>query len=146
MADADHALSHATAFGATEYQGDDKVLDVPAIVGIGGSLIYFIDRYGASGSCYDKDFDWTDECDPTPEGLGFYYVDHLTHNVFRGNMNTWWHFYRDLFAFRQIHFFNITGKMTGLVSRAITSPCGKIRIPLNESTDDESQIETYLQK
>ena len=84
--------------------------------------------------------------DPKPEGLGFYYLDHLTHNVFRGNMDTWWNFYRDIFGFTQIHFFDIEGKMTGLISRAITSPCGKIRIPLNESTDDSSQIESYLKK
>ena len=81
-----------------------------------------------------------------PEGVGFYYLDHLTHNVYRGNMDKWWAFYRELFGFKQIHFFDIDGKITGLVSRAITSPCGKIRIPLNESTDDNSQIEEYLQK
>jgi 4-hydroxyphenylpyruvate dioxygenase-like putative hemolysin len=75
------------------------------------------------------------------EGAGFYYLDHLTHNVIRGNMDKWWDFYRDLFNFKQIHFFDIEGKLTGLVSRAITSPCGRIRIPLNESTDDKSQIE-----
>lgn len=79
-------------------------------------------------------------------GVGFYYLDHLTHNVFRGNMDKWWAFYREMFGFKQIHFFDIEGKMTGLVSRAITSPCGKIRIPLNESTDDKSQIEEYLRR
>lgn len=146
VADADHALQHAIKHGATPYEGDNKTLNAPAIVGIGGSLLYFIDQYADTGSCYDNEFDWIDEPDPKPEGLGFYYLDHLTHNVYRGNMDTWWHFYRDLFGFEQIHFFDIAGKMTGLVSRAITSPCGKIRIPLNESTDDKSQIETYLQK
>lgn len=146
VADADHALKHAVALGATAYEGDNKTLNVPAIVGIGGSLIYFIDQFNDTGSCYDSEFVWINNRDPHPEGLGFYYLDHLTHNVFRGNMDTWWHFYRDLFGFTQIHFFDIAGKMTGLVSRAITSPCGKIRIPLNESTDDKSQIETYLKK
>ena len=84
--------------------------------------------------------------DPKPEGVGFYYLDHLTHNVYRGNMDKWWDFYRELFGFKQIHFFNIDGRITGLDSRAITSPCGKIRIPLNESKDDTSQIEEYLRK
>ena len=132
--------------GAEEYTGDDKTFDVPAIVGIGGSLLYFVDTWGDQGSLYDADFDWLGERDPKPAGAGFYYLDHLTHNVIRGNMDKWWDFYRDLFNFKQIHFFDIEGKMTGLVSRAITSPCGRIRIPLNESTDDKSQIEEFLRK
>ncbi|MBX2886809.1 MAG: 4-hydroxyphenylpyruvate dioxygenase [Granulosicoccus sp.] len=146
VADAAHAWTHAVENGATPYEGNNGCLNAPAIIGIGGSLLYFVDRYGDEGSCYDDEFDWLDEVNPTPPGLGFYYLDHLTHNVYRGNMDTWWHFYRDLFGFEQIHFFDIAGKMTGLVSRAITSPCGKIRIPLNESTDDQSQIESYLRK
>lgn len=146
VVDAKHAHDHAVSMGAEPYLGDDKVLDVPAIVGIGGSLLYFIDQYAGKGSAYTADFDWIGEVDPNPQGIGFYYLDHLTHNVYRGNMDTWWHFYRDLFGFTQIHFFDIEGKMTGLISRAITSPCGKIRIPLNESTDDKSQIEAYLHK
>jgi len=146
VVDAKHAFDHAVAKGAKPYTGNDKALDVPAIVGIGGSLLYFIDKYADRGSAYDGEFDWIAERDPKPEGVGFYYLDHLTHNVFRGNMDKWWDFYRDLFGFKQIHFFDIAGKITGLVSRAITSPCGKIRIPLNESTDDKSQIEEYLRK
>jgi 4-hydroxyphenylpyruvate dioxygenase len=146
VVDAKHAFDHAVSKGAEPYLGDDKALDVPAIVGIGGSLLYFIDTYGETGSAYDAEFDWLGERDPKPEGVGFYYLDHLTHNVYRGNMDKWWDFYRDLFGFSQIHFFDIAGKITGLVSRAITSPCGKIRIPLNESTDDKSQIEEYLRK
>ena len=146
VVDADHAFRHAVANGAVSYDGDDKTLDVPAIVGIGGSLLYFVDKFGDKGSPYDAEFEWLGERDPRPEGVGFYYLDHLTHNVFRGNMDKWWAFYRELFNFRQIHFFDIEGKMTGLVSRAITSPCGKIRIPLNESRDDKSQIEEYLKK
>ncbi len=146
VVDAKHAFDHAVSKGAEPYTGADKTLDVPAIVGIGGSLLYFIDAYGETGSAYDAEFDWLGERDPKPEGVGFYYLDHLTHNVYRGNMDKWWDFYRDLFNFKQIHFFDIAGKITGLVSRAITSPCGKIRIPLNESTDDKSQIEEYLKK
>ncbi|MGH1484012.1 MAG: 4-hydroxyphenylpyruvate dioxygenase [Geminicoccales bacterium] len=146
VVNAEHAFDHAVKNGAEAYEGNDKVMEVPAIVGIGGSLLYFVDRYGDRGSAYDADFEWLGERDPRPEGIGFYYLDHLTHNVHRGNMDRWWHFYRDLFGFTQIHFFDIEGKMTGLISRAITSPCGKIRIPLNESTDDKSQIESYLRK
>jgi len=144
VSDARHAFEHAVARGATPYTGDDTALDVPVIEGIGGSLLYFIDRYGDEGSAYDAQFDWLGDRDPVPAGIGFQYLDHLTHNVHRGNMDTWWHFYRDLFGFQQLHFFDIAGKVSGLVSRAITPPCGKIRIPLNESTDDHSQIESYL--
>lgn len=146
VVDARHAFDHAVAKGATPYEGNDKTLDVPAIVGIGGSLLYFIETYGEKGSAYDAEFDWLGERDPRPEGVGFYYLDHLTHNVYRGQMDKWWDFYRDLFGFKQIHFFDIDGKITGLVSRAITSPCGKIRIPLNESKDETSQIAEYLKK
>ncbi|TPN92798.1 4-hydroxyphenylpyruvate dioxygenase [Mesorhizobium sp. B1-1-5] len=146
VVDAKHAFDHAVSKGATPYEGTDKALDVPAIVGIGGSLLYFIEAYGEKGSAYDAEFEWLGERDPKPEGVGFYYLDHLTHNVYRGNMDKWWDFYRDLFGFKQIHFFDIDGKITGLVSRAITSPCGKIRIPLNESKDETSQIAEYLKK
>ncbi|HEY8595328.1 MAG TPA: 4-hydroxyphenylpyruvate dioxygenase [Devosiaceae bacterium] len=146
VVDAQHALRHAVSRGATPYEGDDKTLDVPAIVGIGGSLIYFVDRYAKNGSAYEAEFEWLGEPDPRPQGVGFYYLDHLTHNVHRGNMDKWWDFYRDLFGFSQIHYFDIDGRITGLVSRAITSPCGKIRIPLNESKDETSQIVEYLRK
>ena len=146
VVDAEHAFKYAVSKGAEPFEGDDKALDVPAIVGIGGSLLYFVDKCGEKGSAYDAEFEWISDRDPKPKGVGFYYLDHLTHNVYRGNMDKWWDFYRELFGFKQIHFFNIAGKFTGLISRAITSPCGKIRIPLNESTDDKSQVEEYLRK
>lgn len=146
VVDAKHAFDHAVKQGATPYEGQDKALDAPAIVGIGGSLLYFIEKYGAKGSAYEAEFDWLGARDPRPVGVGFYYLDHLTHNVFRGNMDTWWDFYREKFGFKQIHYFDIDGRITGLVSRAITSPCGKIRIPLNESKDETSQIVEFLKK
>jgi 4-hydroxyphenylpyruvate dioxygenase len=146
VVDAKHALRRAVELGATEYAGADKTLDVPAVIGIGGSLLYFVDTYGAKGSPYQKEFDWLGDADPAPKGVGFYYLDHLTHNVRRGNMDTWYRFYAQTFNFREIRFFNIEGKLTGLHSRALTSPCGKIRIPINESADDKSQIEEYLRE
>ena len=129
VVDARHAFDHAVAKGAEPYDGDDKTLDWPAIKGIGGSLIYFTDRYWDS-SPYNEEFDWVSAAHP--EGVGFYYLDHLTHNVFKGNMDVWFRFYGDLFNFREIRFFDIEGKFTGLHSRALTSPCGRIRIPINE--------------
>ena len=92
------------------------------------------------------DFEWIGEPDPKPAGAGLYYIDHLTHNVHRGRMDHWTDFYKDLFNFKQIRFFDIEGRHTGLFSRALTSPCGKIRIPINESADEHSQIEEYLQE
>ncbi|WP_099868141.1 4-hydroxyphenylpyruvate dioxygenase [Pararhizobium haloflavum] len=146
VVNAEHALKRAIELGASEYRGTDKSIDVPAVIGIGGSLLYFVDVYGEKGSCYDGEFEWLGERDPHPEGVGFYYLDHLTHNVVRGNMDTWYKFYAETFNFREIRFFDIQGKQTGLTSRALTSPDGKIRIPINESTDDKSQIEEYLKK
>ena len=145
VVDAQHALKRAIDLGAEEFTGN-KSIDAPAVIGIGGSLLYFIDTYGEKGSCYSNEFEWFDEVDPNPKGFGFYYLDHLTHNVIRGNMDTWYKFYHDTFNFREIRYFDITGKMTGLTSRALTSPDGKIRIPINESADDHSQIEEYLRE
>jgi 4-hydroxyphenylpyruvate dioxygenase len=146
VVDAKHAFDHAVNLGAEPYLGSDKTLNAPAIKGIGGSLLYFVDRYGPKGSPYAGEFAWVDEADPRPKGVGFYYLDHLTHNVKRGNMDKWFGFYTKLFNFRQIRFFDIEGKLTGLFSRALTSPCGRIRIPINESADDKSQIEEYLRQ
>ena len=146
VVDAQHALKCALDYGAEAYLGADKTLDVPAVIGIGGSLLYFVDTYGEDGSCYEDAFDWLGESDPHPHGAGFFYIDHLTHNVMRGNMSTWYDFYATAFNFREIRFFDIKGKQTGLFSRALTSPDGKIRIPINESADDSSQIEEYLKE
>lgn len=146
VADARVALERAIAAGAEEYNGPGKSLDVPAAIGIGGSLIYFVETWGSRGSPYSAEFEWLGAPDPRPEGFGFHYLDHLTHNVHRGNMGTWFEFYARAFNFREIRFFDIQGKATGLVSRALTSPDGRIRIPINESTDDKSQIEEYLRR
>jgi len=120
-------------------------LNIPAIEGIGGSVIYLVDRYG-DRSIYDVDFVPTDPSKGfAHEGAGLTYIDHVTHNVFRGNMDKWAGFYETLFNFREVRYFDIEGKLTGLKSRAMTSPCGKIRIPINESSDDKSQIAEYLE-
>ena len=120
-------------------------LQIPAIEGIGGSLIYLVDRYGER-TIYDVDFVQQSASGAHAKtGAGLTYIDHLTHNVARGNMNKWAGFYEKLFNFREIRYFDIEGKKTGFFSRAMTSPCGKIRIPINESQDDKSQIEEYLQ-
>ena len=146
VVDAKQAYERALSLGAeaADVSSAQKTLDVPAIKGIGGSVLYFVDRYGAKGSAYDLEFEWLGAKDPRPEGAGLYYIDHLTHNVHRGRMDVWTGFYEKLFNFRQIRFFDIEGRASGLFSRALTSPDGKIRIPINEDAGDAGQIEEYL--
>jgi 4-hydroxyphenylpyruvate dioxygenase len=120
-------------------------LNIPAIEGIGGSNLYLVDRYGAH-EIYDVDFlpiEGAEEA-MAKNSQGLTYLDHLTHNVHRGQMTRWAEFYERIFNFREIRYFDIEGKQTALVSKAMTSPCGKIRIPLNESQDEHSQIEEFL--
>ncbi|NLR41155.1 4-hydroxyphenylpyruvate dioxygenase [Novosphingobium sp. ERW19] len=134
------AKAYATAIerGAepVEVRTGPMELRLPAIRGIGGSIIYLIDRYegGAFGdlSIYDIDFEYLPGVDRHPVGAGFHTIDHLTHNVYGGRMAHWAAFYERVFGFREIRYFDIKGEYTGLTSRAMTAPDGKIRIPLNE--------------
>jgi len=142
VVDAGHAYNHAIANGAEPAEREGLSFDVPAIKGIGGALIYFFDTYGDKGSPYGDEYVF--EKTNSVKDTGLYYLDHLTHNVFRGRMDVWAGWYEKLFGFHQIRFFDIEGKVTGLFSRAMESPCGKIRIPINESADKQSQIEEYL--
>jgi 4-hydroxyphenylpyruvate dioxygenase len=142
--DAAQAYRHALGLGAwgVENHPGAMELNIPAIKGIGDSVIYLVDRYGER-TIYDVDFLPLDTtADKTAVGLAE--IDHLTHNVHRGRMDEWAEFYARLFNFRELKYFDIEGKLTGLKSRAMVSPCGKIRIPINESTDEHSQIQEYL--
>jgi 4-hydroxyphenylpyruvate dioxygenase len=147
--DAAKAYKRALELGAKPYQGPvgPMELNIPAIRGIGDSLIYLIDRYAGNNgdlSIYDVDFVPIDGTNMNPVGGGLLEIDHLTHNVYAGRMDVWAQFYEKLFSFREIRYFDIQGKKTGLTSRALTSPCGKIRIPINEPSDTKSQIQEYL--
>jgi 4-hydroxyphenylpyruvate dioxygenase len=144
--DAAGAFARAVELGAkpVETKVGPMELRIPAIEGIGGSLVYLVDRYGER-TIYDVDFVPVPDAAPVREA-GLTLIDHLTHNVKRGNMDRWAGFYERLFNFREIRYFDIEGKKTGLFSRAMTSPCGKIRIPINESQDDKSQIEEYIRE
>ena len=120
-------------------------LRLPAIKGIGGAPLYLIDRYAPGNSIYDIDFEFFDDVNRYPEGCGFREIDHLTHNVYRGRMEFWADFYERLFNFREIRYFDIKGEYTGLLSKALTAPDGRIRIPLNEEASKETgQIEEFL--
>ncbi len=139
--DADVAFTHALSKGAKPFTEKTTIYNLPAIQGIGGSAIYFIDHKNSAAN-YASQFNL--ETASLPTGHGLTYIDHVTHNVFRGNMKTWADFYTDIFNFHEVRYFDIEGKLTGLKSQAMTSPCGNIRIPLNESSDDHSQIEEFL--
>ena len=144
--DAAKAFKRAVELGAKPVQNPvgPMELNIPAIEGIGGSLVYLVDRYGEN-TIYDVDFVPVQDRGSL-RSTGLSVIDHLTHNVHRGNMARWAGFYEKLFNFREIRYFDIEGKKTGLFSKAMTSPCGKIRIPINESQDDKSQIEEYLRE
>jgi 4-hydroxyphenylpyruvate dioxygenase len=143
--DAAKAYARAIELGAKGVAGKigPMELNIPAIEGIGGSLLYLVDRYG-DRTIYDVDFVPLPGAGAEPAGVGLLGIDHLTHNVHRGRMAEWARFYERLFGFREIRYFDIEGQHTGLRSKAMTSPCGKIRIPINESADDKSQIAEYL--
>ncbi len=153
--DAARAYEHALGAGARPFHGKigPMELNIPAIEGIGGSLIYLVDRYpgaasqeasAAGPSIYDVDFVPLEGAAVEPRGAGLLAIDHLTHNVYAGRMDVWARFYEKVFGFREIRYFDIRGRKTGLTSRALTSPCGKIRIPINEPSDRKSQIQEYL--
>jgi len=157
--DAKAAYERAIALGAWGYahNAGPGELNIPAIKGIGDSIIYFIDRWrGKNGAqegdignigFYDVDFYPLPGAELSPVGHGLQLLDHLTHNVHRGRMAEWAGFYERLFNFREVRYFDIEGKLTGLKSKAMTSPCGKIRIPINEEGNDKAgQIQEYLDR
>ena len=161
--DAKFAYERATELGAWGYAGKagPGELNIPAIKGIGDSLIYLVDRWrGKNGAkpgdignigFYDVDFEPLPGADApealNPTGHGLTYIDHLTHNVHRGRMKEWADFYERLFNFREVRYFDIEGQATGVKSKAMTSPCGKIRIPINEEGNEKAgQIQEYLDK
>jgi 4-hydroxyphenylpyruvate dioxygenase len=145
--DSKKALALAVERGATPVdcpRGPGE-LEIPAIEGIGGSYLYLVDRYGAE-QIYDVDFVPVEGARRDSNAAGLHTLDHLTHNVNRGRMDHWAHFYERIFNFREIRYFDIEGQQTALVSRAMTAPDDKIRIPLNESQDEHSQIEEFLRE
>ncbi len=145
--DAHLAYSRALELGAQPFDipTGPMELRLPAIKGIGGAPLYLIDRYEVGSTIYDIDFEFIDGVERHPTGCGFTEIDHLTHNVYRGRMQFWAEFYERLFNFREIRYFDIKGKHTGLFSKAMSAPDGRIRIPLNEeASQGTGQIEEYL--
>lgn len=141
--DRHHALEHCVARGATEVSDARGIaLDAPVISGIGGSLLYLVDR--KAGNPFLDEYEMIDGAEFSPPGYGLTFIDHLTNNVIDGNMDTWAGFYSRLFNFYEVKYFDIKGQQTGLRSRAMTSPDGAISIPINESSDPRSQINEYI--
>ena len=157
--DAKAAYERALSLGAWGYAGQagPGELNIPAIKGIGDSIIYFIDRWrGKNGAkegdignigFYDVDFEPLPGAELNPAGYGMTVIDHLTHNVHRGRMAEWSSFYERIFNFREVRYFDLEGQQTGIKSKAMTSPCGKIRIPINEEGNDKAgQVQEYLDR
>jgi 4-hydroxyphenylpyruvate dioxygenase len=144
--DAADALKRATANGGEPIGqfADSKAVNAPTIKGIGDCMLYLVDRYGGRGSIYAEDFVALPGIDQHPKGFGLTFIDHLTHNLYFGNMSKWSDYYERIFNFREIRYFDIKGAKTGLVSKAMTAPDNMVRIPLNESSDPKSQINEYL--
>src|SRR5260221_125033 len=155
--DAKAAYERAVALGAWGYaaHAGPGELNIPAIKGIGDSLLYFIDRWRGKGGArpgeignigfFDVDFEPLAGAELNPAGHGLAHIDHLTHNVHKGSMKEWAAFYERLFNFREIRYFDIEGQVTGVKSKAMTSPCGRIRIPINEEGGEKAgQIQEYL--
>jgi 4-hydroxyphenylpyruvate dioxygenase len=155
--DAVAAHRRAIKLGAWNVAGHDRPmeLNIPAIKGIGDSLLYFVDRWRGKGgaaigdigniSIYDADFEAIPGACENIAGHGLLHIDHVTHNVHRGRMKEWAEFYERFFNFREIRYFDIEGQVTGVKSKAMTSPCGNIRIPINEEgTEQQGQIQEYL--
>lgn len=142
---AQQVLQHALANGgaSVEVKPDTRAVDAPVIKGIGDCMLYLIED--GNNSLY-ADFALLPGADPHPAGFGLTFIDHLTHNLHLGNMQKWSDYYETLFNFREIRYFDIKGAKTGLLSKAMTAPDGIVRIPLNESSDEKSQINEYLRE
>lgn len=144
VSNAEQALEEAVKRGAKEFTDHAlKSIQAPAILGIGGSLIYFIDQRQEQRASFQSSFA-THEQPEVVKDKGFLAIDHLTNNVHKGTMARWSSFYKDVFGFTEVRTFDIRGEKTGLQSDALRSPCGSFCIPINEGTEKASQIEEYL--
>lgn len=143
----EHAFKVAVVKGARPFDpknGQNQLGTFPAIYGIGDSLVYFIDEKNTQN--FYENFFGIKGTMPEPKGLGLLQVDHFTNNVPQGEMQKWCDFYTAIFGFREVRFFDIKGKATGLISKVMRSPCSTFSIPINEPTGNKSQIQEYLEE
>lgn len=142
--DAEVAFAAAVERGARPYKGKDQKLakdHMPAIYGIGDSLIYFVDCFGENESIFA---DYTQIADEKHWSKPLLRIDHLTNNVPKGEMQKWCEFYEKIFGFQETRYFDIRGQQTGLQSKVMSTPDKAIIIPINEPTEGKSQIQEYL--
>lgn len=118
---------------------------IPAILGVGNSIIYFIDDHKNPKRYEQMGFSALAKPDTVPS-RGFALMDHLTNNVYQGELKPLSEFYKNVFGFEEIRYFDIRGQKTGLLSFALRSPCGSFCIPINEGTEHKSQINEYLRE
>ena len=142
MEDSDRALRGAMERGARRGEGD---YDLPGIYGIGESLIYFMQDWRNPDRYHDMGFEPLEKPEEVPE-KGFITIDHLTNNVHKGEMQRWVDFYKNIFGFTEIRYFDIRGMKTGLTSFAMQSPDRSFCIPINEGTEAKSQINEFLEE
>jgi 4-hydroxyphenylpyruvate dioxygenase len=142
FADGKETLTHAFKNGAEVLPDPEhtRAVEAPLIKGIGDCMLYLV----TDGADIFAEYEPLPGIEQRPRGFGLTFIDHLTHNLFFGNMAKWSDYYERLFGFREIRYFDIKGAKTGLVSKAMTAPDGLVRIPLNESSDPKSQINEYL--
>lgn len=140
----DVALSKGAKAATGDYC-DQNNKPIPAIYGIGESLIYFVDQNTQLESYKSLQFKPLEK--PfIQKDMGFTVIDHLTNNVYNGTMQTWANFYKNIFGFTEVRYFDIRGAQTGLTSYALKSPCGSFCIPINEAKESKSQINEYLEE
>jgi 4-hydroxyphenylpyruvate dioxygenase len=146
VADPKTALEYAMSQGAVAVDAARGTLgsDAAAIEGIGGSYLYLVKSGADLYADWDEVPGWQEA--EAQNSVGLDILDHLTHNVRRGEMRSWSSFYGRLFGFEEQKFFDIKGQATGLFSQAMIAPDGAIRIPLNESQDENSQIEEFIRE
>jgi 4-hydroxyphenylpyruvate dioxygenase len=141
--DAARAQATAVSRGARAYPEGDYAL--PALFGIGDSLIYLVDTYGKADAWTTRGFVPLEQPERVAD-KGFTALDHLTNNVEKGTMQAWAGFYKSVFGFEEVRYFDIRGAKTGLTSYALRSPCGRFCIPINEADEKKSQINEYLEE
>ena len=142
MDDGAKAQQEALRRSASRAEGD---YELPAIYGIGESLIYFIEDWQRPDRYREMGFEFLADPEEVPE-KGFVTIDHLTNNVHKGEMQQWVDFYKNIFGFSEIRYFDIRGVKTGLTSFAMQSPDRSFCIPINEGTEAKSQINEFLEE
>ncbi len=144
--DPDAAYKEALRRGARAFEPGNigaPSLKFPAIYGIGDSILYFLGSGDIPSLLEGQGFAMMAMPERVPS-KGFLRIDHLTNNVYKNTMSYWADFYKNIFGFVEVRYFDIKGEKTGLTSYALRSPDGSFSIPINEGNESKSQIEEYL--